>query len=439
MSSEEEETLASACELLGLVVNGREAACATSLFRGFRSPSQPPLVRMMAAISYALKVSDVPRSHSLMRRLARGDNLRLCEHELICSVHAHSRAVPPMPRAGPRLGSGSFGVVYELEDRPGTAIKYVSDVWETPIELVRELALQRDVRGEHIVPILQVCINSDVMGILMPLYVCNLKQIHKRIDRPSLMKVCPDLLHDVARALSHIHSLHVMHRDVKPENVLVTSEYRCKLGDFNLSRRFDGPRAYTWDVVTRWYRPPELLTDVPHYDCCVDVWSFGCIAFELFYSEVAFPALNELTLARWFSHLLDGTQHACDCNGCAVRRRASQLFFGDAVPLNALLCLDGERVSARRVAEAMDRSCTFGKKQHVPEEGREGVGGLGGVEGVGGVEAESPRPAPPASPVSRVPSSASSSPVVHDGLPVSEECVDVEVSRASRTSRCAVS
>ncbi|KAK2718951.1 hypothetical protein QYM36_006082 [Artemia franciscana] len=82
--------------------------------------------------------------------------------------------------------------------------------------------------------------------------------------------------------LEYLHRNWVLHRDLKPNNLLVNAKGILKIGDFGLGRFFGSPnRVYTNQVVTRWYRAPELLLGAKIYDGGVDIWAVGCILAEL--------------------------------------------------------------------------------------------------------------------------------------------------------------
>lgn len=83
-------------------------------------------------------------------------------------------------------------------------------------------------------------------------------------------------------ALAYLHSHRILHRDLKPQNMLVDKEGHIKLADFGLSRSFSLPtRTYTHEVVTMWYRAPELLLGAKMYCTGIDIWSLGCIMAEM--------------------------------------------------------------------------------------------------------------------------------------------------------------
>ena len=73
-----------------------------------------------------------------------------------------------------------------------------------------------------------------------------------------------------------------MHRDLKPQNLLIDKHGVIKLADFGLARAFGLPvKTYTHEVVTLWYRAPEILLGQKQYSTPVDIWSIGCIYAEM--------------------------------------------------------------------------------------------------------------------------------------------------------------
>ena len=86
----------------------------------------------------------------------------------------------------------------------------------------------------------------------------------------------------LGRAVWFCHENFVLHRDIKPNNLLIAADGEVKLADFGLARSFSDPyRAMTHQVITRWYRPPELLYGARYYSAAVDVWAMGMVFAEL--------------------------------------------------------------------------------------------------------------------------------------------------------------
>lgn len=90
-------------------------------------------------------------------------------------------------------------------------------------------------------------------------------------------------VYQICRGLKYIHSANVLHRDLKPGNLLVNADCELKICDFGLARGLtDNPTGFMTEyVATRWYRAPEIMLSFKSYTKAVDVWSVGCIFAEL--------------------------------------------------------------------------------------------------------------------------------------------------------------
>lgn len=96
-------------------------------------------------------------------------------------------------------------------------------------------------------------------------------------------------MRQLMQGLEYCHARSYVHRDLKPQNLLIANG-QLKLADFGLSRAGAPPlRLYTREVVTLWYRAPEILLGSPHYSVGADIWSVGCIFTELANRDPLFP------------------------------------------------------------------------------------------------------------------------------------------------------
>ncbi|ORY92739.1 kinase-like domain-containing protein [Leucosporidium creatinivorum] len=103
------------------------------------------------------------------------------------------------------------------------------------------------------------------------------------------------LLQQLLLGLAHLHSRRILHRDLKPQNLLIDKSGNLKIADFGLARAFGIPlRTYTHEIVTLWYRPPCVLLGGRHYTTAVDVWSTGTIFAEMASGMPLIPGDSEI-------------------------------------------------------------------------------------------------------------------------------------------------
>lgn len=119
-----------------------------------------------------------------------------------------------------------------------------------------------------------------------------------------------ELTYQILNALEFLHSHDIIHRDVKPENLLVSSEGLLKVCDFGFARTMQPNESaiYTDYVSTRWYRSPELLVGDANYTKSVDIWAVGCIYAEMFNSMPLFPGDSDIDTLKLILEMLGSGQ-----------------------------------------------------------------------------------------------------------------------------------
>ncbi|CAL1714731.1 unnamed protein product [Somion occarium] len=197
------------------------------------------------------------------------------------------------------MGSGAYGYVIsavdEISGEP-VAIKMVTRVFEK-VQLakraLREITLLRHFSHENITGLIDVdCSpNLEEIYIFMEPMEADLHQIIKSGQKLSNEHV-QYFVYQILRGLKYIHSASVVHRDLKPGNLLVNADCELKICDFGLSRGFDisydSPTMMTEYVATRWYRAPEIMLAFRGYSTSIDMWSVGCILAELLLGKPLF-------------------------------------------------------------------------------------------------------------------------------------------------------
>ncbi|KAG2487127.1 hypothetical protein HYH03_014240 [Edaphochlamys debaryana] len=199
------------------------------------------------------------------------------------------------------LGEGAFGVVWKCRDADGgvVAIKGFKHAHEDPVvrRLVdREVAVLQRLRHPHLVALLDA-FKKPCTGRLFMVFEYVGPSCQQLLDASPGAGLSPQRTKaaawQVAQALAYMHAQRVLHRDVKPANILlVPSTGAAKLCDFDLARPVAGAardiQHCTSYVVTRWYRAPEVLVGAP-YGAAADVWSFGCSLAEMATGRPLFP------------------------------------------------------------------------------------------------------------------------------------------------------
>ncbi|KAI0364869.1 Pkinase-domain-containing protein [Pilatotrama ljubarskyi] len=186
---------------------------------------------------------------------------------------------------------GTYGVVYKARDintNTVVAMKKIRLEAEdegVPSTAIREISLLKELKDENVVRLLDIVHADQKLYLVFEFLEVDLKRYMEngnKQGRPITPAIVKKFTHQLTSGLLYCHSHRILHRDLKPQNLLIDKDDNLKLADFGLARAFGIPmRTYTHEVVTLWYRAPEVLLGSRHYSTAIDMWSVGCIFAEM--------------------------------------------------------------------------------------------------------------------------------------------------------------
>ncbi|KAM7263676.1 hypothetical protein ACFE04_001359 [Oxalis oulophora] len=216
-----------------------------------------------------------------------------------------------------KVGEGTYGKVYKAKDKstgqlvalkktrlemdeegvPPTALREVSllQLLSQSLYIVRLLTVEHVDKESNINNT-----NKANLYLVFEYLDTDLKKFIDTYRKGSNPKPLPDpliksFLYQLCKGVTHCHSHGVLHRDLKPQNLLIDKDKGIlKIADLGLGRAFTVPiKSYTHEIVTLWYRAPEVLLGSTHYSLAVDMWSVGCIFAEMARRQALFPGDSE--------------------------------------------------------------------------------------------------------------------------------------------------
>jgi serine/threonine protein kinase len=210
-----------------------------------------------------------------------------------------------------RIGDGAFGSVrwaVSISDGNFKAIKSIRSLRSKTLSLVlfREMQSLRILAGNMMILHLydlfpdESCLNLVLDYVSSDLNkVLTLSRKQKHLLSPRLIQ---SYMNMILSGICYMHSKNIIHRDMKPSNILINALGRIKLSDFGLARVFTSDRGtkemnshiMSHEVATRWYRPPELLLSTNSYGYEVDAWSVGTIIAEMLIQKPIFAGINDI-------------------------------------------------------------------------------------------------------------------------------------------------
>ncbi|KAJ0414882.1 kinase-like domain-containing protein [Aspergillus carlsbadensis] len=221
-----------------------------------------------------------------------------------------------------KIGEGTYGVVYKAREltHPNriVALKKIRLEAEdegVPSTAIREISLLKEMNDPNIVKLFNI-VHADghKLYLVFEFLDLDLKKYMEALpvseggrgkalpDGSSLSKnlglgeaMVKKFMAQLVEGIRYCHSHRILHRDLKPQNLLIDRDGNLKLADFGLARAFGVPlRTYTHEVVTLWYRSPEILLGGRQYSTGVDMWSCGAIFAEMCTRKPLFPGDSEI-------------------------------------------------------------------------------------------------------------------------------------------------
>ncbi|KAI1339039.1 Pkinase-domain-containing protein [Xylariaceae sp. FL0016] len=208
-----------------------------------------------------------------------------------------------------KLGEGTFGEVHKARSRKTgglVALKKIimhNEKDGFPITALREIKLLKLLSHKNVLRLEDMAVEHHskitdkrkrpIMYMVMPYMDHDLSGL---LDNPSVHFTVPQIkcyLLQLLQGLRYLHESKILHRDMKAANLLINNKGILQIADFGLARHYDGPlpkagggggegkREFTSLVVTRWYRPPELLLHLKKYTTAIDMWGVGCVFGEM--------------------------------------------------------------------------------------------------------------------------------------------------------------
>eukprot|EP01083_Nonionella_stella_P053403 141275_1 len=205
-----------------------------------------------------------------------------------------------------KLGRGAYGIVWKAIDkktRQTVALKKIFDAFQNSTDAqrtFREIMFLQELDHDNIIRMMNVMKAENDRDIYLVFEYMEtdlhaviragiLEDIHKKY-----------IIYQALKSLKYMHSAELLHRDMKPSNLLLNSECHVKVCDFGLARSVaqiqdsKSSHVMTDYVATRWYRAPEILLGSPKYTKGVDMWSIGCILAELLGGQPLFPGASTM-------------------------------------------------------------------------------------------------------------------------------------------------
>lgn len=200
------------------------------------------------------------------------------------------------------VGEGSYGMVLKCRQKETGQLVAIKKFLESEDDkqvkkiALREIKMLKQLRHENLVNLIEVFRKKNRLFLVFEFVDHTVLDELEKYPNGLNVQVTKEVLWQVIRGIDFCHAHNIIHRDVKPENILVSKLRVVKLCDFGFARTLalSPGEAYTDYVATRWYRAPELLVGDTSYGKAVDIWAIGCLFIEMLTGDPLFPGESDI-------------------------------------------------------------------------------------------------------------------------------------------------
>lgn len=212
-----------------------------------------------------------------------------------------------------KIGQGAYGTVYKTcligeKNKPENEKQYFvvkkleKHLFHEGINFsaIREIKILKEIKHDNIIRLLDVIYDQNNLLITYEFMIFDLGKLLDSNNNIILSEsIIKEIIRQILLGLSELHKHYVLHRDIKPENILIGNDGLIKIADFGMARYISSyERGMTQNVVTNWYRAPEIFFGSKYYSFNIDIWSIGCIFAQLITKEPLFAGDNDISILK---------------------------------------------------------------------------------------------------------------------------------------------
>lgn len=208
-----------------------------------------------------------------------------------------------------KIGKGSFASIYKvfnIDDDKTYALKRIDTTHKSKKlkkTFIQEINVMKSMNHPHILKLYKVVHSSHHINMFVE--YCDSGDLHQYLSKLNTKilpeRVCSDILCQISQGLQHLREHNYIHRDLKPQNILMHSDgngrYILKIADFGFTRELDQNNMAETICGSPLYMAPEVLHHAS-YDERADMWSIGVLMFQMLYGKYPIEAQNTIELVK---------------------------------------------------------------------------------------------------------------------------------------------